>query len=110
MGAMFTMLFSKIAAVITWFSDLFIAIFVAAWDMVTDSFCWVFEQLLKVVTSALSYVDFTAITSYAAGNTVPAEIMNILGLLGIATCISIILVAIGIRLSLQLIPFVRLGS
>lgn len=110
MGGLFTLLFSKIAAVIQWFADLAIAIFVAAWDFITDAFCWAFEQLLKVATSALTAIDFSALASYSAGATLPGEILNILGLLGVGTAITIIIAAITIRLGLQLIPFVRLGS
>lgn len=110
MGGMFTMLFSKIAAVIGWFSDLAIAIFLAAWDFITDGFSWAFEQVLKTAVSALTVIDFTALANYTAGATLPASIMNILGLLGVGTAISIIVAAITIRLGLQLIPFVRLGS
>ena len=110
MGSLFTLLFAKISAVVGWFSDLAIAVFVAAWDFITDGASWVFEQILKVAVSALTAIDFTALATYSAGATLPAEIMNILGLLGVGSAIAIIIAAITIRLGLQLIPFVRLGS
>ena len=110
MGNLFTLLFAKISAVLGWFSDLAIAVFVAAWDFITDGFAWAFEQILKVAVSALTVIDFSALANYSAGATLPASIMNILGLLGVGTAIAIIVAAITIRLGLQLIPFVRLGS
>lgn len=110
MGAMFTLVLAKISALLGWIGDLFIAVFVALWDMITDLGCWMFEQLLKVVSTAVQAIDFNGLAGYAQGATLPGEIMNVLALLGVGTAITIILTAIAIRLGLQLIPFVRLGS
>lgn len=111
MAVGFTLLLAKIAAVISWFSALFVAVFVAGWDFIKDAFSWLFEQVLKVSISAISAIDVSGLNGYiSAAGTLPAEILNILGLLGVGTAISIISAAIGIRLVLQLIPFVRLGS
>lgn len=110
MGAMFTLVLAKLSALLGWIGELFVSVFVALWEMTTDVFCWVVEQLLKVVTSALQAIDFNGLSGYAQGATLPGEIMNVLGLLGVGTAITIILSAIAIRLGLQLIPFVRLGS
>ena len=43
-------------------------------------------------------------------SSMPEEIINILGLLGVGPACGIIVAAIAIRLVLQLIPFTRLGS
>lgn len=110
MGAMFTLVLAKLSALLGWVGELFVAVFVALWDMVTDVFCWVLEQLLSVVAIAVKAIDFGNLATYAQNATLPAEIMNVLGLLGIGTCIAIISTAIAVRLGLQLIPFVRLGS
>lgn len=110
MGAMFTLVLAKLSAILGWVGKLFEAVFVALWDMITDAFCWVLEQLLKIVLAALQTLDFNGFASYAANNPLPAEIGNILSLLGVGTAITIIIAAITIRLGLQLIPFVRLGS
>lgn len=110
MGGMFTLVLAKLSAILGWIGSLFVAVFVALWDMVTDVFCWVLEQLMKVVSSALQSADFTGFAGYSVSNTLPSEIGNVLSLLGVGTAISIILLAITIRLGLQLIPFVRLGS
>lgn len=107
---MFSLVLAKISALLGWIGELFIAVFVALWDMITDVFCWGLEEILKVVASAVQAIDFNGLASYSNSTTLPAEILNILGLLGVGTAITIIITAIGIRLALQLIPFVRLGS
>lgn len=111
MGAMFTMLFSKISAVVGWFADLFIAIFVAIWDVVKDAFSWLFEQVMKIAVDAISTIDLGGIGGFSSSvGSIPADLMNILALLGVGRAITIITAAIGIRIVLQLIPFTRLGS
>lgn len=111
MAAAFTILFAKIAAVVKWFGQLYVAVFEAAWDFVRDAACWPFEQLMDIVVSAIQAIDMTGLSSQVgAWGSLPSEIANILGLLGIGTASAIIVAAIGVRLVLQLIPFVRLGS
>lgn len=110
-GALFTILFAKIAAVVAWFGALAVAVFAALWLVVKDAFSWVFDQLLTVAVSALSSIDVTTVSSLAsAAGSLPASVLNVLALLGVGTAISIISAAIVIRLALQLIPFTRLGS
>lgn len=108
----FTMLFAKISAVVAWVGQLWSSAFVALWDLVKDAFSFVFDQVLGVAVAALSGIDVSAMNGLSAQGwgALPAELINILGLIGVGTAISIITAAIGIRLLLQLIPFVRLGS
>ena len=106
-----SMILAKFAAVVAWIGKLFVAIFVAAWDFITDAFVWVFDSVLGVAVSALGAVDVSGMSS--AGQwwgSLPGEVMNMLGLVGFGTAMGIIVAAIGIRLVLQLIPFTRLGS
>lgn len=110
MGDFFSMLFETIVELVEWFSELFIAIFVALWDILRDLAAWIFDQFLSVVVAALGSVSVGPLQTLAAQSAIPAEIGNLLGLLGVGTAISIILAAIAIRLVLQLIPFTRLGS
>lgn len=110
MGGLFTLLFSKITAVIKWVADLFIAVFVAVWDLVKDAFSWLFEQVLEVAISAVGAIDTSALSGLGGWGSIPGDILNILALLGVGTAVSIISAAILIRIVLQLIPFVRLGS
>lgn len=105
------MLFAKIAAVLVWIGQLFVKCWIAVWDFVRDAACWPFEQVMKIVLKAVQGIDLSGIQPYAnQAGSLPGEIVNILGLLGAGTCISIIVAAIAIRLVLQLIPFTRLGS
>lgn len=111
MAAAFTMLFAKISAVLSWIGSLWVAIFVAIWDVVKDAWSWPFDQVLSVAVSAIAEVDVSGISGNLQGwGGVPAEVMNLLSLLGVGTALSIIGGAIAIRFGLQLIPFVRLGS
>lgn len=111
MAVAFTMLFAKIAAVLSWVGQLYVKCWTAAWDILRDAACWPFEQVMKIATSAVGALDLSALNGLVtSAGSLPGEILNILGLLHVGTCISIITAAIGIRIVLQLIPFTRLGS
>lgn len=111
MGAFFTAVLAKIAALVGWFGKLFVAVFVAAWDFIRDAAVWPFEQVLTIAKTAVSKIDVSGVSgSIGSWGALPGEVLNILALLGVGTAIGIISAAIGIRLVLQLIPFVRLGS
>lgn len=111
MVAAFNILFAKIAAVVAWFGSLFVAVFVAIWDLIADAFSWLFDQCMKVAIAAIQGIDVSALSSNLnSWGSLPADLLNVLGLLGVGTAVSIITAAIGIRLVLQLIPFTRLGS
>ena len=111
MVAGFTLLLAKIAAWAEWFGSLFVAIFVAAWDFVRDAAVWPFEQLMTIVVSAVSAINTAGVSgNLGAWASLTPDVLNVLGLLGCGTAITIISGAIGIRLLLQLIPFVRFGS
>lgn len=111
MASAFTMLFAKIAAVLTWVGQLFVKCWLAVWDLVRDAACWPFEQVMKVVVKAVAAIDLSGIQPYVSmAGGLPGEIINIMSLLGVGTCCTIIAGAIGVRLLLQVIPFTRLGS
>ena len=110
-GRFFTDLLSKIVGAIVWIGELFVAVFVALWHLVTDAFVWVFDSALGLVVLALGGIDLAelpVLPDLLSG--LPAEVLNILGLIGFADALAIIGAAIAIRLVLQLIPFTRLGS
>ncbi|MGR2769512.1 DUF2523 family protein [Photobacterium ganghwense] len=80
--------------------------------MITDMWYAIFEQLLQagkaliaLVSSMLAPVD---LSQYMTG--FPPGVSWVLGQIGLPQALGIIVVAITIRLILQLIPFVRLGS
>ena len=111
MGTFFTALFAKFSAILVWIGTLFVAMFAALWDLVCDAVCWPYEQVMLTVIAALNAIDVSGVTGHlGAWGSLPAEIINVLGLLGVGTAITIISAAIVIRLVLQLIPFTRLGS
>lgn len=106
-----SMLLAKVGAALGWVGRLVVAVFVSVWDLLKDAFCWVFEQVLAVATAAVGAVDVSAVSA-ASGwwGMVPADVLNILGLIGLGQALGVVFAAILIRVTLQLIPFVRLGS
>lgn len=109
-GSFFTMLFGKISAVIQWFSSLFVSIFVALWDIFRDIFAWVFEQGLTVASSAIGSLNLSGINANLNYGSIPANVMLVMSCIGLGQALAIISAALVIRFTLQLIPFVRLGS
>lgn len=107
----FTLLLAKIVALAVWLGELAVAVFVALWDFIRDAVCWPFEQMLKIAVEAVNALPLDSLTQNLTGwGSLPADLLNVLGLLGVGPAIAIIVAAIGIRLVLQLIPFTRLGS
>ncbi|PWB18842.1 DUF2523 family protein [Comamonas sp. JNW] len=97
--------------ILKWFSDVFVAIFTAAWDLLSDLFCWVLDALLGIAVTAANALDVSQLEGFANNmGEMPGEIVNIMQLAGLGTAAQIIGAAIGIRLLLQIIPFTRLGS
>lgn len=111
MGGFFTQLFGLISSALGWFADLFVAAFVALLAVFKDAFSWLLDSLLGVAVTAINGVDVSGITQYTSGaRNLPGEILNVLSLLGVGEAVTIIAAALLIRMTLQLIPFVRLGS
>jgi hypothetical protein len=106
-----SLIINKIVGSLAWIGKLFVAVFVAFWDLIRDAFAWVLEELLKLSASAIGAIDVSGLSSLSsAWSGLPAEIWNILSLIGFGYCMGIVGSAIAIRLALQLIPFTRLGS
>lgn len=107
----FTLLLAKIAALALWLGKLAVAVFAAFWLLSTDLGCWFVEQCFDAAIALVNQVDVSGFQqSIAAWGSLPAEVINILGLLKVGTAAAMIAAAIVIRVSLQLIPFTRLGS
>lgn len=91
---------------------LFLSLLLSIWDMFVDLVCFVLEQFLDLAVGILEGLGSTlssfSILNYI--NALPAEMINIMSLIGIGEASSIIVSAILIRITLQLIPFTRLGS
>lgn len=80
-------------------------------DMLKDLFIFLFSLVMELgiailngIGSAMSWNPSTYISA------LPPEVTNIIGLIGVGEAITIIGGAILIRLTLQLVPFTRLGS
>lgn len=106
-----SMLIAKLAAAVKWIGLLFVAVFTALWDILRDVPAWILDELMQLATTAITAIDVSAFSSLGQWwSGLPSEIMNMLGLLGFGEAMGIIVAAILVRMALQLIPFVRLGS
>ncbi|EJE52903.1 Protein of unknown function (DUF2523) [Acidovorax sp. CF316] len=111
LGDFISAILAKFVALAQWFGELGKAVFTALWDLLRDAVCWPFEQIMDIVVTAVSALDLSGLSNYTGTwHTLPAELLNVLALIGVAEASAIIITAIGIRLILQLIPFTRLGS
>lgn len=102
---------ATINSLLNWIYSLLKSFVFTLVDAFHDLFCWLFDQILSLLVSILHSIDITqlpVISDYVSA--LPPSLLSVMGLLGAGQAMSIIVVAIGIRLLLQLIPFVRLGS
>ena len=109
-GRFFSDLLAKFAAVVEWIGRAFVQVFVDLWEFATDLPVLFFDAVLGIAVTAVSALDFEVPDLDAGFGDLPAEMLNVLGLLGLGYALGIVGTALLIRLGLQLIPFVRLGS
>lgn len=103
----------KIDGLIDWLFELVPNLIKALVLMFKDLFLWCLEQVLDLAKGVLDGITgFDDIIAQAATiwAGVPPEVMLVVQAIGLGTALTIITGAIMIRLVLQLIPFVRLGS
>ena len=118
-----TWLHEKLQAFINFFRDIFFDVFKAitdffkimlltALDMLKDLFFFIFDALMSLMVALLSGLGslFSALNFTNALDGMPSEVLNIIGLVGLGQCMAFIVTALIIRITLQLIPFTRLGS
>lgn len=81
-------------------------------DMCKDLFYFMFDALLSLMTSLLNGLGslFTSLNFTNSLDGLPSDVLNIMGLVGLGQCMGFIVTALIIRITLQLIPFTRLGS
>jgi hypothetical protein len=106
---------NKIAAFGQFLLDVFTQVFEDLWEAITDLVVWMFDSDLGVVVSIVSAAGdipgFDTVAGATSGwGTLPAEMLNMFGLLGIGYALGIIAAALSIRFMLGLIPFVRVGG
>lgn len=92
-------------------TDFFKSFLLTLLDMLKDLLFFIFEAILELlvfildsVGAAFNLVDISNWINF------PPEVANMIGLIGLSQAMGLIMSAIVIRISLQLIPFTRLGS
>lgn len=109
-------IFDSIKKFVDWLGKVFLEVFSALWDMITDAFVWLLESIFKLVAEIITGVaDSFALTDLKTFITnlwsqVPFEVISVAQAIGVPSAFGIVVSGIMIRLALQLIPFVRLGS
>lgn len=95
-----------------WLVNVFATLFSALVSMLKDVVLWVFEQVLDLIIYILDgfEFDFSVFNPAQYIGGMPADVVNVVGLIRVPEAVAIILAAIGIKVILQLIPFTRLGG
>ena len=93
---------------LTWGLSLLLSI----WDMVIDIISFLFEIIFDLVVGIVQQLGgiFNSFGLLQYLNMLPPEMLNVMALVGANEASAIIISAVVIRFTLQLIPFVRLGS
>lgn len=96
--------------------------FMAFWGQVVDVLTWIFgtiitvlsdilyfivDGILLVIEAAIQAIDFTVLESmnaFSGWDLLPPQVIYILDVMDIGTCLSVLAAAYGIRLLLNLIP------
>ncbi|MDW6004440.1 DUF2523 family protein [Vibrio mangrovi] len=92
--------------------DIIFSVFLDVWNFLVDIFCFLFETIFNVVISLVSGLG-TALSSVSVPQYLtflPESMLNVMSIVGINEASVIIVTALIIRFTLQLIPFIRLGS
>lgn len=111
MGQLFTAILSKLTALANWFLQIVISVFTDIWEMIVDGTCYLFDAILTFAVDAANQLDISELTQYSGlWNMLPNGLKEVLGAIGFVPAVAIIFAAILIRITLQLVPFTRLGS
>ena len=98
-------------SIVQWFFDLVKTFFLVLWDMLLDLFSFIVEMVLDAVVLLLAQIPIPVSWSLQSlFDVLPASVLSMLSAIGFTQALGIVLVALGIRFLLQLIPFIRLGS
>ena len=81
-------------------------------DMLKDFFIWIMELILDAALLLMDGLSglLDGLSTVGTFGALPPETMHMLSTLGLSEALGMIVTALSIRLLLQLIPFVRLGS
>lgn len=95
-----------------WLFTLFKNFLASLFDMLVDLFCLILDQLLKAISGLINSIPIPATTfnanQYLAG--APADFINMMIAIRMPEAFAIIVVALGIRFLLGLIPLIRVGG
>ena len=108
-----------VQAILDWFAhrwnafiDFMWRLILSIYDMLKDFFYWIIEELFLIgntILDSIAYLfDGLSITQYFS--MIPPETTHMLNVIGFSEAMGMIVTSLGIRLILQLIPFVRWGS
>lgn len=109
-------IFESIGKFVEYCGEVVVAVFKAGWDFITDSFVWLFESVFKLASDLIKNVtEDLGISSLISKvemlwSYIPSEVSQVLSTIGISSALGIVVTGMLIRMALQLIPFVRLGS
>ncbi|KGH04615.1 DUF2523 family protein [Comamonas thiooxydans] len=109
-------IFESIKKFVDWLGKIFLEVFSALWDMITDAFVWLLEGVFKLAAGLLDGVadgfGFTELknTFLNIWSQIPPEAVAVMQAIGVPSAFGIVVLGILIRIAMQLIPFVRLGS
>lgn len=92
--------------------DYFYSLILSLQVMIKDVFIWLFDAFMSLAVTILNGMGdlFSALDVTQYISAIPADVANVMSLIGLGTAMGMIITAISVRLLLQLIPFVRLGS
>ncbi|WP_036933901.1 DUF2523 family protein [Pseudoalteromonas sp. BSi20439] len=81
-------------------------------EIYKDMFIWVFESFMDISLLAISGLDsfFSGLDVASYFNSLPPEVSYYASAIGLSQAMGMVIIAITVRMILQLIPFVRLGS
>jgi len=94
------------------FLNLCLSVLLSIWDMVIDLVCFIFEIIFNLVVSLVDGLGgvFSSFGLLQYLSMLPDDMINVMALVGANEASAIIVSAVIVRFTLQLIPFVRLGS
>jgi hypothetical protein len=93
------------------FTDFIKAFLNTLLDGLKETLFWLFDSVMSMGTTLLAGITGNPQFSLAQYFTIlPAETRNVVALMGLPECLVLIVAAIAIRFTLQLIPMTRLGS
>jgi hypothetical protein len=95
-----------------WLLNQFKSFALTLWDIFTDFFLFLIDAVMSagmlLLNGFSSFFELIDISKYISS--MPTEILFVIDATGLGTAIGMVMTAGTIRLFLQLIPFVRLGS